>query len=667
MRLLNKSLEKQTLIIPPAHKERMWEWMQDIICSFRSEAVAETVVEFAERKRVLDSGTSARPGPYRYSETPYLREIADALSDQSNTIETAVMKPTQWGYTEGVLMNHELYCIEYGIGAVLYVTSDDDLAGEHMEKRVDTMISTAGMSHYIEPPVQKRSNKGTGDTKRSKSYKGTFLRAIGARSESKLSSIPIRILHLDEEDKYPGKLSGGGDPIDKAKRRTDSFNNLKKIAHGSTPKEKATSKIEPVFQAGDMRYYNIKCPECGTYQKLAWNQIEWDKNDDGKIDLHYDDEGNLLNNPVWHNCSNSECDFKMKDYQKVELLKEEGYGGAAKWIPTKKPDRPGLKSWKGHGLEGFRSWVDIVVQWDQIEGDIIKLQDMINDVFGETFEQKIDKPDEHYLASRAESDWIRGDVNERVKVLYLGADVQKDRVECGIWGYADKKESWAIDYHVFPGNPNDPNDECWDKLYEVISKEYIRADGKSMWIQIAMIDSPYERDSVHNFCQRFPYQQNSLMGVFPCFGRQTPAKIVSQFESAAGTPAIQMDDQKLKFELYSSLKRKAPAVGGNYPAGYMHFPMDYHEDYYKQLTAEDVTETVDAKGIKKYMISNVKQRRNEVLDCCKIALAGLYYTYTQYFKVWNGARKKKKQKEISPDWSLFWSIFGDDQEKENES
>jgi phage terminase large subunit GpA-like protein len=460
--------------ITKKHKRRMADYLIGLVKSFPTKSVSEGVVEFSERVRVLTGGTSARPGPYRYEVTPYLREIADALSDDSTMTEGVCMKPTQWGFTDGVLMNHELYCIEYGIGPVLYVTSDDDLAGEHMEKRVDPMISAAGMLDKITPPVQKRANKSTGDTRRAKSYGGTFLRAIGARSESKLSSTPIRIVHLDEEDKYPLKLLGGGDPAEKAKRRADSYKGLKKIMHGSTPKLKGSSKIEPLLQQGDMRYYNYQCPECKTMQRLKWNQIEWDKNEEGKIDLKYDEDGNLINNPVWHNCINAECSFKMKDFHKVELLKEEGYGGYARWIPTKKTDRPGLRSWKGHGLEGFRSWVEIVLQWERIDGDPILLQDVVNDVFGESFEQKIDKPDEHYLASRAEADWVRGQVNERIKTLHLGADIHPDRIECTIMGYTDRKEAWAVDYHVFPGVIIDPNDKCWDSLEEVIKKEYHR-------------------------------------------------------------------------------------------------------------------------------------------------------------------------------------------------
>ena len=175
-------MESLSELLEPKHKINMIEFMIGVVQNFRTCNVAEGMVEFVERKRVLVAGTSARPGPYRYNVTPYLREPAECLSDFSKVFELVMMKGTQTGGTDGIMMNHELYCMYYGIGGIQYVTSDDDLAQEHMEKRIDPMIAAAGMNHLITPPVKKKSNKSTGDTKRSKSirwnipksYRGKF-------------------------------------------------------------------------------------------------------------------------------------------------------------------------------------------------------------------------------------------------------------------------------------------------------------------------------------------------------------------------------------------------------------------------------------------------------------------------------------------------------------
>ncbi len=648
-----------TEVVTKKERKSMIAFINKLVQDFPEINVAENLVEFTERKRVLTSGMSARPGPYRFAVTPYTREITEQLSESSRTIELVCMKPTQWAGT-AIMLSHQLYCVNYGIGPVLYVTSDDDLAGEYMEKRFDPMIAAAGMQDYITPPVQKRANKATGDTRRAKSFKGTFLRAVGSRSESKLSSFPVRIIHLDEEDKYPVSLVGGGSSADKAIRRSDSYGNLKKVFHNSTPKEKATSRIGPLFRQGDMRYYHVPCPKCGYMQRLMWSQMKWDKTEDGKLDLQIDDHGQVTNNPVYHECANKECKYKMRDHEKIYFMQERGHGGKAEWRPSKKPDRPGLRSYHGNGMEGFRTWIDIVIQWNKIEGDLVLLQDFVNDVLGEEYEAKIDKPDEHYLASRAETDWRRSDMNDRIKVLTMGADVQKDRVEATLIGWTDFKESWAVEYYVFPGNPNDPNDDCWNLFDEVIRQDFVKPNGQVLNIQVALVDAPFENASVMNFCERFPYYANGWRGVYPAYGKQTLSQIIKEHQSTITTPEILVDDQKLKFELYTNLKRKTPAAGHSFPPGFMHFPNDYSEDYFKQMVAEEVTEVVNNKGVSTVFISNIKQHKNEVLDTTKLALAGLYRMFFKYFEVVNALRKSRKQKEIRPGWQTFWDLFEDE-------
>jgi len=651
----------------PKQKKHMSDFMTSIVSGWQTRSVAEGVVEFTERKRYLSSGTSARPGPFRFAVTPFWREVAECLSEYSRTVEVGVMKGTQTGGTDAVMMNHAAYCIEYGIGPVQYVSSDDELALEHMEKRLAPMIQESGLQEKIIPPVKSKTSRITGDTKRAKSFGGTFLRVTGARSESSLSSLPTRILHIDEIDKYLKVLTGGGNPVEKAIRRADSYNHLKKIVYISTPKKKATSQIEPIFQQGTMEYYNFHCPVCGELQKLEWSRIKWTKDEEGDFYIEYDGEGNVINDPVWMECKNKECDHKIRDYEKVTFLQEQGFGGTAHWIATKKPDRPGIRTFHINALYGFRSWLDVVVQWCKIEGDKDLLQDFINDTLGETYQDAIDKPDMHYLQARAETDWERGQIPNGVKILVLGCDIQKGkagngRIEWGIAGYGIKKEYWSSDYDMIAGNPYDPNDPLWDKLEEIIRKDYYKINGEAINIQVAFLDAQGEAaEVVKVFCERFPYSPGSWIGVFPTLGKKTQSDIVKEHTSTIKTPEILLDDQKLKAEIYHHLKKKVPVIGSNYPVGFMHFHAGYSEEYYKQLTAEEVEEIMNTKGTAtEYYIHNKKQRRNEVLDVTKMQLGALYYVYFTYFKLWNERRKLRKYSEINRDWSLFWAKMDDD-------
>ncbi len=654
-------------ILSKQDKKEMIDFLVSLVNEFPTTAIKESLVDFVEKNRILTAGTSARPGPYRFSVTPYMREPTEALSDYTYITEIAMIKATQTGGTEA-LINHELYCIKHGIGPCLYVTSDDNLAGEHMEKRISVGIDASGLQENIQPPVIRKSNKGTGDSRRAKSYRGTFLRAIGSRSESKLSSFPIRVIHMDEVDKYPISLIGGGSAIEAAVRRADGYGALKKIFYISTPKNKATSRIEPLFLQGDARYYHVPCPKCGFLQRLLWSQIKWSKNQDGELDIRMDHDGKLLNSPVWHECANPECKNKMKDYQKYSFMQEKNHGGKAEWRPSKQSDRPGLRSYHINGLYGFRSWIDIVLQWCSIQGDIDLLFSFTTDVLAESFHQKIDKPDRHFLAARAESDFLRGDVNRKVKAITAGIDVHADRLEMSLIGWTDKRESWTIDHLIYQGITSDADDDCFNVLEEQLKKDYFRTDGSKLKINIALIDAAFNTAAVMHFCERFSHygDQNKLQGVYPCFGKLTLSEIVKEHKSTISVPEILLADQRLKREIYTNLKRKVPAAGHAYQPGFCHFPIDFSEDFYKQLTAEEVKETSNSKGVTSILIANTRQARNEALDCHKMALGALYYLFLKYFELQNAHRKLRKRKPINPDWNYFWSLFDEAKTEENE-
>ena len=60
-----------------------------------------TVSEWAEKYRMLDSKTSAMPGPWRNEKTPYLKEIMDEFINY-DTEEIIFCKPSQVGGTEAM-------------------------------------------------------------------------------------------------------------------------------------------------------------------------------------------------------------------------------------------------------------------------------------------------------------------------------------------------------------------------------------------------------------------------------------------------------------------------------------------------------------------------------------------------------------------------------------
>ena len=90
-----------------------------------------TVSEWAENYRVLDSKTSALPGPWRNDKTPYLKEIMDELINY-DTERIIFVKPTQVGGTEA-LQNMLGYVIQQDPSPTMIVYPTDILAKAYKE------------------------------------------------------------------------------------------------------------------------------------------------------------------------------------------------------------------------------------------------------------------------------------------------------------------------------------------------------------------------------------------------------------------------------------------------------------------------------------------------------------------------------------------------------
>jgi len=431
---MNYKLPKNNLvssILPIDIQQNAIDWLSRKINSLPEYNVPESVSEWAERKRVIGKGLTANPGPFSFYLTPYLRAIVDCLSDNSPTSEAYVIKATQVGFTFGVLENHMGYCIDYGLGPLLYISGDQAMAEEQFEKRVDEMIHSAGLQGKIKANIQKKTGKSTGDRTDSKSYGGTFMRAVGPNSESKLRSFPARFLHEDEIDVYPQRIVKGGndtgDTLKKAERRTDSYGNLKKIMGGSTPKNEGSSRIIRKVEEGTKEFYNIRCPKCNFQQPLVWNQLKWDKTDDGKPDIQYSNINGvetISKDPTYYLCIAEGCGHRIRDNEKLEIMQEVGHGGTAEWIPTKKPDRPFVRSFSIPGWYGFRSWLEIALEFEQVKDDPFLLPDFVNDVMGEVWRESEFKPDDNYLMqlSQEYEQWPRGHIKKEVFVFTFACE-----------------------------------------------------------------------------------------------------------------------------------------------------------------------------------------------------------------------------------------------------
>ena len=584
-----------------------------------------TVTEWASKKRVIPKGAGPYPGPYRWDVTPYLPEIADCLSETSPVRKIAVMKGAQLGFTVGLGENWIGYVIDVDPGPMMYISGDADMAKTSAGRRVDAMIANAGLANKIVAPRLTERSRKSGDTQTEKNFAGGFLRAIGPNSGSKLRSDSIQKLYGDEVDAYPESAGKEGDPVLLAERRTDAYEGSRKILYTSTPLMDHNSKIKQLFLKGDQRYYKVPCKHCGHKQKLKWSQMKWDVDDEGFLDW----------GSVRYECE--KCKGTMTNDDKAYFLPR------GEWEPTAKPVEPGFRSYHLSSLYspvGFRSWASGVQEFLEAKDDPLKLQTFVNTFLGETWADEQERPRLESILTRNRNYHVNFLPEEAKPLLVtLGADIQKDRIECEIVAWEANKVSWSVDYRVFYGDTEDLQDECWENLRSTILEEHA-----GLPIALAGIDSGYRTDTVYEFCDSFDGVVYPVMGSKEMNDRRTYVKLFNV--SGRIKPRIDINTFLLKQEIYKYLNR-SELDGEKQRGGYCHFPVDYKREHYLQLTAE-----VLIRQGNKYMF-DAGGRRNERLDCRVYALACLYMLKDIY-------ENEYFQETIG--WDVFWDYIKGDLE-----
>lgn len=556
-----------------------------------------TVSEWADKHRHLSSKASASPGRWQTSRFPFLKAIMDDLSVTSAIQEVIVMKGVQLGFSE-CGFNLVGYAMDVAPGPILYVLPTKGMCEQNSKTRIAPMIEA---SPRLREKVPVGGGRDSGNTVMSKQFPGGHLTFAGGESAAGLRNMPIRFLILDEVDAYPKDVDGEGSPVALAVKRTNNFPN-KKIFKLSSPTIAGMSVIEDEFETTDQNYYNVPCPHCGAYQVLRFGNLIWEA---GKPET------------VKYRCEH--CAELIEERFKTAMLRDGEF----------RPEKPENVSHRRRGYHvsslyspfGFYSWEQAASEWEDAQGDDNKMKTFINTVLGETYSESSEFPDYIRLYNNNRDEYAEDSVPDDVSILTAGVDIQKDRIEVEVVGWAAGRRSYSIMYSVLLGDT--AADDVWCKLTEVLDRSYIRSNGAGMKIQMMCIDTGYNTQKVYDYCKNV-----GSSAVIPVKGSST-------LSTAISTPRavyLQRDGRKagslmlyhvgssfLKTETYGFLKLDRNE-DGTVPAGFCTFPQ-YDEYYFKMLTAERLQMVKDKKGYSK--TEWIKHfERNEALDCRVYARAG---------------------------------------------
>jgi phage terminase large subunit GpA-like protein len=595
-------MQDQLTLIPDDMPDDIDPDILDSWCNGLRPAPQLTVSQWAEEHRVLDKKTSAEPGGWRNSRTPYLVEIMDCLSQYHPATEVWFMKGSQVGGTE-VGNNWLGYLVHHSPSPILVIYPRVDDSKNTSKIRLDSLLEdTPALSELIKPA----RSRDSGNTTLVKEFPGGVLKLVGANSAAGLKSMAAKAIFGDEVDEYPADVQGQGDPIALAEVRSRTFGATRKAFYPSSPTVKGVSRIERGFEETDQRRYFVPCPDCGHMQVLVWSGMTWEA--DKKTGLP-------IFESVRYRCE--ACEFSINEHHKTRMLAD------GEWRATAVASDPGKVGFHLSALYspvGWYSWEHAVrdfwnarIKQKQGNPDLMKV--FVNTVEGRTWEDSSNAVDHDTLSQRSEPITV---VPAGGLLLTAGVDTQDNRLAVEILAWGRGEECWILHYDELHGDPARP--EVWGKLDEVLARTWTHEFGAELHVVSVAIDS-----GGHKTQEVYRYARTHFPRMIAIKGQgEDPGKPTTGNRPILGAPTPQDVDyggQKIKdgvllwpvgtntgYGIINSRLRLAEPG-----PGFIHMPGGQDDEFFKQLTSmKEVTEF--KRGIpRKTWVQ--QHRRREVLHC----------------------------------------------------
>lgn len=601
------------------------------------------VDEWAEDNRVLPPDTP-EPGPYRNARTPYLIDIQRTMSPGSRYREGWWMKPHQVG---GSVSGENMLgaWVSTAAGSILVVFPTLDDAKQWELARFEPMRQA---TRALRRRIRSSGEKGADNTKLRKRFPGGVMRLIGSNRIGALKSSTIRYIKFEEPDEYQALEQGT--VVGLAMARAANFGRRAKIFGDGTPTFEGRSEIEKQVKRGDQRKWFLHCPDCGHAQPLVWEQVKLLVEDDPQT--------------VAHACSacgslNDEATWKARNYvprPRGMTEEEAAASGRAFWRATAQGE-PGVASWCGmEALAaplGWRPWPVLWTAWVSAQGDDEALRTFYNNNRALPYADKVrTEVGADEIAKRAEQyDLMTCPAGGLVCVA--GVDTQDNRLAVVIRAYGRGEESWGIHHGEIYGSPSSP--ETWQKLRQLLEAPIRHASGQTMRVDAAFIDAGgHHGEDVYAFCRDAQMRGKHWMAIrgakaydAPKLGRPKTIEFTWRGQPVAGGAQLRfLGTQSIKHLLDGRLRI---AKAG---PGYLHFPLGFEADYFKQLRSERREWRRDARGERAlWWVKGAD--RNEAWDCEVYAYAALLYVVSgQHLEsVWRARERvytRVLQMELAP-------------------
>lgn len=565
-------------------KKKTYHLFQRVIRQGLKRPEELTVSQWAEKYRILDDSSNLS-GRWSNDVTPYLVGIMDAFNNPYIR-EIYFCKSSQIGGTEA-LINILCYLIMEQPAPAMIVYPSDDLAKDVSNDKLKPAFR-------LIPEVRSIFYENSSKELRLK-FKTMLLYLRGAGSPAKLASKAIKYLFFDEIDKMGGASKKEASPFNLAMERTKTYKSQSKVYACSTPTLRTNYIWNLHDNADEVLHYFVPCPHCGEMIELVWRQVMFDKDEEKKMSPY-----ERAKTAVYV-CQ--ECGCEILDSDKPKMLRE------GKWVPVKKRGIGQAKSvgfWINSLYSIFVTWADAAEEYLKSYEDPELYQNFVNSWLAEPWEDTKLKTTEDLVMER-QTELPELVVPSWAKLLTGGVDVQENCLYYTIRAFGD----FTTSQNVTHGQVS----SFWD-IERIMNSEFRTEDGRTMIVNLVLIDSGYEADATYDFCVDNSDWALPVKGSSNAMrDRYKISKVDKASSKAYGMQLVLVDGGKYKDSIAARMKKE------NGTGSWMVY-QGCDEEYAKQVTAEHkVTERSNNGQVKTVWVLKHSHADNHYLDCEVYAMA----------------------------------------------
>lgn len=384
------------------------------------------------------------PGPFRYSRTPYTREIIDCLSPSHPARTIVVMKGAQIGFSAGVIIPGCAWIIKNDPGNTLFTVGSPNLVEKATEK-LDIIITNAGLRDYIKPQVLRNRNNKSGDTNFKKEFAGGYIYIASANNHKDIRDMSLQYGFHDDFESVKSASKESGSTRKLLEQRYSAYADTHKTYWISTPEIKENSNIESAYLLGDQRKYFIPCPCCGNYIELIWSTpLKDDEKQMAGITWKVDAFNKIIPGSVGYVCQ--ECGGFFDDKNKHYLLNQ-GF-----WKATAEPSKLGYYSYHLSSLYAPLGMYD----WEHYVNDYLEAHPLnqkrkepeyksfVNLCLGQTYEEVGDSINSNELQKNI-SNYSINIIPEKISLKHGNGKIVLLTCACDLNG---KLDDARLDYEI---------------------------------------------------------------------------------------------------------------------------------------------------------------------------------------------------------------------------